>query len=58
MGVIEIDGGYHNTKVQKERDRKKDSILKKAGIKELRLRTIDSEIRRKMEEFLRYCLEE
>lgn len=56
VGVIEIDGGYHNTKAQKERDRKKDSILKKAGIKELRLRTIDSEIRRKMEEFLRYCL--
>ena len=35
---IELDGGYHNTPKQSEKDKKRDLILKSYGIKVLRFR--------------------
>lgn len=52
LGVIEVDGGYHLTSVQAERDELKNSILKKCGLPLLRLRTIDSDIEGKLGAFL------
>lgn len=51
LGVIEVDGGYHLTSVQAERDELKNSILKKCGLPLLRLRTIDSDIEESWERF-------
>ncbi|MDD3416218.1 MAG: AAA domain-containing protein [Lachnospiraceae bacterium] len=51
--VIEVDGGYHNMPEQKERDKLKNSILDKAKIPLLRLRTTDSEIRNKIMDFIK-----
>lgn len=56
LAVIEIDGGYHDKPEQIERDRKKDSILGKAGIPILRIRTTDSEIEERMKLFIKECL--
>lgn len=50
--VIEVDGGYHDMPAQKIRDELKNNILKKAEIPLLRLRTTDSEIKRKIVEFI------
>lgn len=47
-----MDGGYHLTSVQAERDELKNSILKKCGLPLLRLRTIDSDIEGKLGAFL------
>ncbi|EIC0165984.1 DUF2726 domain-containing protein [Salmonella enterica subsp. enterica serovar Kinondoni] len=52
LGVIEVDGGYHFQSVQLERDELKNNILYKSGLPLLRLRTIDSNIEAKLEEFL------
>lgn len=52
FAVIEIDGGYHEEPDQIERDRKKDSILEKAGIRLLRIRTTDSKVEEKMKNFI------
>ncbi|EKF36821.1 AAA domain-containing protein [Bacillus xiamenensis] len=52
MAVIEVDGGYHNTQIQKERDSVKDSILDKVKIPLLRLKTTDVNVEKKIEEFL------
>lgn len=52
LGVIEVDGGYHLTSAQTERDELKNSILKKCGLPLLRLRTIDSGIEGKVGAFL------
>lgn len=56
LGVIEVDGNYHNTTRQMERDRLKDSILAKAGVPLLRLKTIESHIEEKLNAFLTDCL--
>ena len=56
IGVIEVDGGYHNTEVQKERDTLKNSILKKSRIPLLRLKTTEGNIENKVEEFLNECI--
>lgn len=56
IGVIEVDGGSHFTKVQQERDRQKDSILAKVHIPILRLQTIEGEIEEKIDRFLTDCL--
>lgn len=53
FGVIEVDGGYHDRKEQMERDKLKNSILKKAGIPLCRLRTTDSNIMERVTEFIR-----
>ncbi|HHY6339497.1 TPA: DUF2726 domain-containing protein [Salmonella enterica] len=50
--MIEVDGGYHFQSVQLERDELKNNILYKSGLPLLRLRTIDSNIEAKLEEFL------
>ena len=35
--VIEIDGGYHRTKIQREKDRLRDEFLKENGYKVIRI---------------------
>lgn len=52
LGVIEVDGGYHGTAQQAERDALKDSILRKSEIPLLRLQTVESHIEEKIAEFL------
>ncbi|RML31793.1 ATP-binding protein [Pseudomonas savastanoi pv. glycinea] len=52
LGVIEVDGGYHDDPLQIERDAVKNSILNKCGIPLLRLRTIESRIEEKVAAFL------
>jgi RecA/RadA recombinase len=55
-GVIEVDGGSHNTPQQIERDLLKDSILKKSKIPLLRLQTIESHIQEKIFAFFAQIL--
>ncbi|HKT28984.1 AAA domain-containing protein [Dyella sp.] len=52
FGVIEVDGGFHDTMRQAQRDALKDSILKKSEISLLRLRTVESHIEEKIANFL------
>lgn len=52
LGVIEVDGGYHDTPEQAERDALKNSILAKVNIPLLRLRTIESHIEEKIVTFI------
>lgn len=53
FAVVEVDGGYHDKPDQMARDRLKDSILSKCGLRLLRLRTTDSGIEEKMAELIR-----
>jgi hypothetical protein len=52
LGVIEVDGGFHDTALQAERDALKNSILEKCGLPLLRLKTIESRIEEKIAAFL------
>ncbi|AMB85596.1 helicase [Pseudomonas agarici] len=52
LGVIEVDGGYHDTTLQAARDQLKNSILMKSGIPLLRLRTVESHIEDRIAKFL------
>lgn len=53
LGVIEVDGvAYHHSKDQKRRDRIKNTILDKAGIPILRLRTNESREPERIKQFL------
>jgi len=52
LGVIEVDGGSHDLPKQMERDLLKESILSKAGIPLLRLKTVESGIEEKVAGFL------
>lgn len=52
LGVIEVDGGSHDTPDQKRRDALKDSILEKCAVPILRLRTVEAYIEQKIEKFL------
>ncbi|WP_240324670.1 AAA domain-containing protein [Trinickia diaoshuihuensis] len=52
LGVIEVDGGTHDTAEQAERDALKNSILEKGGIALLRLRTVESHIEERIAAFL------
>jgi very-short-patch-repair endonuclease len=52
IGVIEVDGETHNTSTQQERDNLKNKILEKIGLPILRLKTIESHIEQKIENFL------
>jgi very-short-patch-repair endonuclease len=52
LGVIEVDGASHDRPEQAERDALKNSILKKAGIPLLRLRTVESRIEDRVATFL------
>ncbi|MBX8554764.1 AAA family ATPase [Pseudomonas cichorii] len=52
LGVIEVDGRTHDDPVQAERDASKNSILQKCHLPLLRLRTIESDVERKIEAFL------
>ncbi|MCG8156157.1 AAA family ATPase [Brenneria goodwinii] len=56
LSVIEVDGSYHDTPRQAERDEVKNSILNKSNIPLLRLKTIDSNITGKITAFLTDCL--
>ncbi|MBL0587474.1 DUF2726 domain-containing protein [Aeromonas caviae] len=53
IGVIEVDGGYHDHPVQAARDVMKNNILVKCGIPILRLRTVDSGIKQRIGNFIR-----
>lgn len=52
LGVIEVDGGEHNTDKQAARDRLKNSILKKSNLEILRLRTNEIDIKDKLSQFV------
>lgn len=52
LGVIEVDGGYHDKPEQAARDALKNSILAKIDLPILRLRTVESHIEEKIDEFL------
>ncbi|WP_434568823.1 AAA domain-containing protein [Pseudomonas sp. Z3-8] len=52
IGVIEVDGGYHDRPVQAARDAMKNEILAKSGIPILRLRTVESDIERRVGDFI------
>lgn len=52
IGVIEVDGGYHDLPVQAARDAMKNEILAKSGIPILRLRTVESDIERRVSDFI------
>src|SRR3546814_9142084 len=52
LGVIEVDGGFHDTARQAERDILKNSILEKSGISLLRLKIVESHIEEKIMAFL------
>jgi hypothetical protein len=52
IGVIEVDGGYHDQPVQAARDAMKNEILARSGIPILRLRTVESDIQRRIGDFI------
>ncbi|WP_422402926.1 AAA domain-containing protein [Pseudomonas sp. GZD-209] len=52
IGVIEVDGGYHDHPVQAVRDAMKNEILAGSGIPILRLRTVESGIESRIAAFL------
>nr|BFD41615.1 AAA domain-containing protein [Pseudomonas sp. FFPRI_1] len=52
IGVIEVDGGYHDRPVQAARDAMKNEILARSGIPILRLRTVESDIERRIDDFV------
>jgi len=52
VGVIEVDGSFHDKREQAARDALKDSILKKSRLGLLRLRTVESGIEEKIAAFL------
>ena len=52
LAVIEVDGRSHETQQQKEWDALKDSILQKAGLPLRRLKTVESYIEDKLENFI------
>ncbi|WP_158901736.1 AAA domain-containing protein [Burkholderia sp. L27(2015)] len=52
LGVIEVDGGFHEKPEQTERDALKNSILEKSHLPLLRMQTIESRIEEKVTRFL------
>ncbi len=52
LGVIEVDGGYHDKPEQVARDALKNSILRKGNLPLLRLPTVASHIEEKVAAFL------
>ena len=52
IAVIEVDGGDHDKPEQKVRDEQKNSILKKGGLPLLRLRTVESGVKTKIQKFI------
>ncbi|WDM57415.1 DUF2726 domain-containing protein [Pseudomonas sp. NEEL19] len=52
VGVIEVDGGYHDHPVQAARDVMKNEILAACGLPIIRLRTVECDIERRIEAFL------
>ncbi|NWD68945.1 DUF2726 domain-containing protein [Pseudomonas gingeri] len=52
IGVIEVDGGHHDRPVQAARDAMKNEILARSGIPILRLRTVESDIERRVSDFI------
>nr|WP_298116443.1 AAA domain-containing protein [uncultured Pseudomonas sp.] len=52
VGVIEVDGGFHDRPDQVVRDALKNGVLAKSGIPILRLRTVESRIAERIGEFI------
>lgn len=51
--IVEVDGAQHNDDVQANRDRRKDRLIKEAGLKMLRLPTTSMDCKEKIIEMLR-----
>lgn len=51
--AVEVDGMQHEKYIQKERDERKDRLLKEAGIKQIRIKTKDIYIKQAIESALR-----
>lgn len=57
VAVIEVDGGYHDENIaQRERDVRKNTILKKVHLPLLRLKTTEGNIEKKVSLFLTECM--
>lgn len=52
VGVIEVDGGSHDQPEQAARDALKNGVLEKSGIPILRLRTVESRIAERIDDFI------
>jgi len=52
FAVIEVDGGMHDRPEQQRRDALKNSILEKGGLSLLRLKTVESRIEERLEQFI------
>nr|WP_244874283.1 DUF2726 domain-containing protein [Cupriavidus numazuensis] len=52
LGVIEVDGGFHDKPEQAARDAVKNQILAKSNLPILRLRTVESDIKARIAGFL------
>nr|WP_298166994.1 AAA domain-containing protein [uncultured Pseudomonas sp.] len=52
LGVIEVDGGFHDRSDQAARDALKNGVLAKSGIPILRLRTVESRIAERIGDFI------
>jgi len=52
VGVIEVDGGFHDRPEQAARDALKNGVLEKSGIPILRLRTVESRIEERIGDFI------
>ena len=57
FAVIEVDGGMHDRPEQQRRDALKNSILYKGGLPLLRLRTVESRIEERIEQFINSSIE-
>lgn len=57
LAVIEVDGASHEMPRQRERDTLKNSILQKGGLPLLRLKTVDSHIRTKIQSFIQSAID-
>lgn len=51
--VVEVDGSQHKEEVQAARDRRKDKLLERAGVKVLRLTTLSIDCKEKIVEALK-----
>jgi len=51
--IIEVDGKQHDDSIQKQRDKRKDRLLHSAGLKLMRIKTTDTNVKEKIEAQLR-----
>lgn len=56
FAVIEVDGEYHEYAEQRRRDELKNSILEKAQLKLLRMKTVTGNVEDTVMNFIRNCM--